>query len=123
MARLSRMGPGLHSRQVAVQSVMGTVVSLDVRGTSAPAREAAFARAMAWLHEVDRRFSTYRDDSEISRIDRGELSVSAASRDVRWVRERCVALRNETGGAFDARAGGGLDPSALVKGWAVQRGA
>ena len=29
----------------------------------------------------------------------------------------------ETGGAFDARARGALDPSALVKGWAAQRGA
>ena len=72
---------------------------------------------------MDRRFSTYRDDSEISRIDRGELPVAEASSDVRWVLERCAALRDETGGAFDERASGRLDPSALVKGWAVQRGA
>lgn len=102
---------------------MGTVVSLDVRGVPGPAVEAAFDRMMAWLHAVDRRFSTYRHDSEISRIDRGELPVTAASRDVRWVLERCAALRGETAGAFDERAGGRLDPSALAKGWAVQRGA
>jgi thiamine biosynthesis lipoprotein len=42
---------------------------------------------------------------------------------VRWVLERCAALRDETGGAFDERAGGRLDPSAFVKGWAVERGA
>jgi thiamine biosynthesis lipoprotein len=102
---------------------MGTVVSLDVRGVPGPAVEAAFDRMMAWLHAVDRRFSTYRHDSEISRIDRGELPVTAASRDVRWVLECCAALRGETAGAFDERAGGRLDPSALAKGWAVQRGA
>jgi thiamine biosynthesis lipoprotein len=78
---------------------------------------------MAWLHDVDRRFSTYRDDSEISRIDRGRLSVSMAGEDVRWVLERCAQLRDETNGAFDAGAGGRLDPSAFVKGWAVERGA
>jgi thiamine biosynthesis lipoprotein len=78
---------------------------------------------MALLHDVDRRFSTYREDSEISRIARGELPVAAASDDVRWVLHRCAALRHETGGAFDERAGGRLDPSALVKGWAAQRGA
>jgi len=102
---------------------MGTVVSLDARGASDAVTRRAFARMMRWLHGVDRRFSTYRENSEISRIDRGELAVAAASADVGWVLDRCAALRTETGAAFDERAGGRLDPSALVKGWAVQRGA
>jgi thiamine biosynthesis lipoprotein len=110
-------------RHVHVEEVMGTVVSLDARGAETEQAQAAFARLMTWLRGVDRRFSTYRADSEISRIDRGELRVADASDDVRWVLERCAALRGETGGAFDERAGGRLDPSALVKGWAVQRGA
>jgi thiamine biosynthesis lipoprotein len=113
----------LHPRSVHVEHVMGTVVSLDVRGAPREIAQPAFARVMAWLREVDRRFSTYRDDSEISRIDRGDLPEAAASADVRWVLERCDALRDETDGAFDARAGRRLDPSALVKGWAGQRGA
>ncbi|HEY0632762.1 MAG TPA: FAD:protein FMN transferase [Thermoleophilaceae bacterium] len=117
------MPTALYPRHVLVEHVMGTVVSLDARGASETAAHDAFARVVAWLHGVDARFSTYRPDSEISRIDRGELAVSAASSDVRWVLERCAALRAETGGAFDERAGGGLDPSALVKGWAVQRSA
>jgi thiamine biosynthesis lipoprotein len=110
-------------RSVHVEAVMGTVVSLDVRGVPAAVAEGAFFRVMGWLHDVDRRFSTYRADSEISRIDHGELSLDAASNAVRWVLERCAELRADTGGAFDERAGGRLDPSALVKGWAVQRGA
>ena len=117
------MTTALHARQVLVEPVMGTVVSLDVRDAPGPGAETAFARVMEWLHDVDRRFSTYRDDSDISRIDRGELAVAAAGDDVRWVLDRCARLRAETGGAFDERAGGRLDPSALVKGWAVQRGA
>ena len=102
---------------------MGTVVSLDVRGATSSAAVSAFRRAMLWLHHVDRRFSTYRDDSEITRIGRGELVPEAASPEVRWVLDRCGALRVETGGAFDERAGGQLDPSAFVKGWAAQRAA
>ena len=120
---VSDMTTALHARHVHVQPVMGTVASLDVRGASAPAARAAFDLVMAWLHEVDRRFSTYRDDSEISRIGRGELSLAQAGDDVRWVLDRCARLRHETGGAFDERATGRLDPSALVKGWAVERGA
>jgi thiamine biosynthesis lipoprotein len=110
-------------RHVHVEHVMGTVVSLDARDTDAADAQAAFARLMVWLHDVDRRFSTYRPDSEVNRIDRGELPVAAASEDVRWVLDRCARLCAETGGAFDERARGRLDPSAFVKGWAVERGA
>ena len=42
---------------------------------------------------------------------------------MRAVLARCEALRAETGGLFDVRAGGRLDPSGYVKGWAVQRAA
>ena len=101
---------------------MGTVVSFDVRAGGARA-EAAVDDAVAWLRDVEERFSTYRADSEISRIDRGELAVADASAGVRRVLARCAVLREQTGGFFDAHAGGRLDPSALVKGWAVQHGA
>jgi thiamine biosynthesis lipoprotein len=109
--------------RVLVEEVMGTVVTLDARRVAARVADAGFGRLMTWLRDVDRRFSTYRDDSEISRIDRGELQVAEASADVRRVLMRCASLRAETGGAFDERAAGRLDPSALVKGWALQRGA
>src|SRR4051812_14855085 len=107
------------SRDVHVEHVMGTVVSLDMRAGSARALDAA----MSWLHEADARFSPYRPDSEISRLERGELLVLDASPDVREVLERCAGLARATGGFFDVRATGRLDPSALVKGWAAQRAA
>jgi thiamine biosynthesis lipoprotein len=107
------------ARLVRVERVMGTVVSLDVRADQPD--PAAVEAAFASLHAADARFSTYRDDSEVCRSDRGEVaSVSPAL----WaVLERCEALRLETGGYFDARATRALDPSALVKGWAAQRAA
>jgi thiamine biosynthesis lipoprotein len=113
------MAAGTATRRVYVEPVMGTVVSLDVRAGDAIAVPAA----MAWLHDVDARFSTFSAGSEIRRLDRGELLPSEASADVRWVLERCEALRRETAGYFDVRASGALDPSALVKGWAAQRAA
>ena len=80
-------------------------------------------RVFAWLREVDARFSPFREDSEVCRIDRGELAPRDAHPDVRAVLARCERLRVATGGYFDARAGGSLDPSGLVKGWAVDRAA
>ena len=34
--------------------------------------------------------------------------------------DRCEDLRARTGGCFDVRARGALDPSAFVKGWAIE---
>lgn len=98
---------------------MGVVC--DVRDPAA--EEAAVDRVFDWLRLVDETFSTYKPESEISRIDGGELAVDDAHPDVRAVLARCEELRLETGGFFDARARGALDPSGFVKGWAVDRAA
>jgi thiamine biosynthesis lipoprotein len=103
---------------------MGTAISLDLRdpAVSPAAVDAAFDH----LRDIDARFSTYRPDSEISRLGRGELSVEATSPDVREVFERCEALRVLSRGSFDIaahRTDGGLDPSGFVKGWAVEAAA
>jgi thiamine biosynthesis lipoprotein len=105
-----------------VREIMGTVVGVDLR-EAGPAGTAATEEVFCWLRDVDARFSTYRDDSEISRLDRGELALADCSGDVAGVLARCDALRVETGGAFHAGARGRLDPSALVKGWALERAA
>ena len=98
---------------------MGMPVRVDVRdrGVGAAAVDAVYA----WLRAVDARFSPFRADSEICRLDREELSLRDAHPDVREVLARCERLRDFSGGAFDARAGGALDPCGLVKGWAVDR--
>jgi thiamine biosynthesis lipoprotein len=97
---------------------MGMPVTATVRD-GAPDLGPAFA----WLERVDALFSTYRPGSEIRRIDAGALDPADADPLVREVLARCEALRGETGGAFDARAGGALDPSGYVKGWALERAA
>jgi thiamine biosynthesis lipoprotein len=69
-----------------------------------------------WLRFVDGTFSTYKAGSEVSRINRGELSIEDANPDVREVLDRCEELRHETKGYFDARpvSESVLDPSGLV---------
>jgi FAD:protein FMN transferase len=75
------------------------------------------------LRRADALFSTYKDDSEISRLNRGELALENAHPDVREVLARCEELRVITDGYFDAGRvlESGVDPSGLVKGWAVDR--
>lgn len=111
-----------------VEPVMGTAVGVDVRGDGPVGRDldAVLDRVFAQLRDVDARFSTYRPDSEVCRLARGELAADDVSRDLRHVLAACDLLTTRTNGAFDARrpaAAGGLDPSAYVKGWAVEEAA
>jgi len=113
----------------------GTVISIDVRSPAPPAPtvDAVLDDVVAWFARVDDLFSTWRPDTEISRIARQELAVEDASPEVQTVLALCDAVRVDTGGAFDItvaaharhpRPGTGpLDPSGLVKGWALERAA
>lgn len=100
---------------------MGIPVGIDVRdaGVAPSVVERAFAR----LRWADAMFSTHRPDSEISRLDAGTLALRDAHPSVRAVLARCERLRAATSGCFDVRATGRLDPSGLVKGWAVEAAA
>ena len=107
-----------------VESIMGTTVSIDVRPPLvAPG---ILDDVVEQLRDVDARFSTYRADSEVSRLAGGEIDLEHCSLDVRHVMAACEHLAVETGGAFDARRhrpDGRLDPSGFVKGWAVEEAA
>ncbi len=98
--------------------IMGTTVSIDVRDVRVD--QAALDLALAVLRDVDARFSTYKPDSQISMIDRGQLDADDADPDVREVLLACALLSAESGGAFDAWRDGHLDPSGYVKGWAAE---
>jgi len=108
-----------------VAHVMGMPISLALRGRHAGdfEGESAWAEAMATLRDVDRVFSTYRDDSVLSRLDRGEVDLAECPAEVAEVLALGERARVESGGAFDVRRGGRLDPSGVVKGWAVERAA
>jgi thiamine biosynthesis lipoprotein len=106
-----------------VEHVMGMPIVVDVR--DAEVDEADLDPVFAWFRWVDAVFSTYKDDSEVSRINRGELALADADPAVHTVFGICEELRAVTDGFFDARATSPefLDPSGLVKGWSVDRAA
>jgi thiamine biosynthesis lipoprotein len=109
---------------VHVEHVMGTVVSFDLRfdedAQRAPMQDAV-AEAVTWLHRVDGVFSTYQSDSQISRLGRGEIRLIECGHDVAEVLDLCAEIGRESDGYFSSSYGGHLDPTGLVKGWAVQR--
>lgn len=113
------MSTRLPPRSLRVEHCMGTVFTIDVR--DAGAWDDAIDEVVAWLHEVDAVFSTYRPDSDISRMGRGELSLRDAHPEVATVLDLSAQVQLETDGAFSAVTGRRLDPTGLVKGWAIER--
>lgn len=111
------------TRLAHAEHVMGTVVSFDVRLDDVGEQNArdAMAQAVAWLHRVDAVFSTYRDDSQISRLGRGELRLDECDPDVADVLDLCAQVGRETNGYFSSTYAGRLDPTGLVKGWSIER--
>lgn len=117
-------------RRAWVEPVMGMPVSIHLRGEGVDGEAArrAVAGAFAVLRETDAIFSTYRDDSDLMRLRRAEVSLSECSPLV----EEALRIGEEaecvTRGAFTTvlPTGDGdlaFDPTGLVKGWAVDRAA
>jgi thiamine biosynthesis lipoprotein len=107
------------------ETVMGTVVSITAvpGGIPEPTARAAIRAACAVLHAADATFSTWKPDSPLSRLRRGELGLRQAPAEITEVLRLCQEARDASGGWFDPWAlPGGVDPSGLVKGWAVERG-
>jgi FAD:protein FMN transferase len=104
-----------------VEQIMGTAISVDIADPlPASTVDELAGAAFAWFREVDDRFSTYKDGSEVNRLHRGELRPDDCSPPLRYVLDECSRLWRETQGYFDAYATGRLDPSGYVKGWSVR---
>ncbi len=104
-----------------VWDVMGMPITVDVRDKGA--EEPVFDEVFADLVLVDETFSPFIPDSAVSRIDRGELALEDASGLVSQVLQLCRQYEFATNGYFAAWTAGHLDPSGLVKGWAIDRAA
>ena len=103
-----------------VERVMAMPVSFTM---SDPLPASVFQPACDWLHWVEAVFSTFKADSQITRIHTGDLDPQDADPLVREVLDACDDLYVRSDGVFDMYARGKLDPAGLVKGWAVERAA
>jgi thiamine biosynthesis lipoprotein len=115
-----------------VEQIMGLPISIHLRGNGlrSGVADERIAAIFAELRRVDEVLSPYRDDSDLSRWDRGEVGLADADPMLAEVVRLCELAHERTEGWFDPR---GLpdprdghpryDPSGLVKGWAVERAA
>ncbi|GAB3928859.1 FAD:protein FMN transferase [Microlunatus endophyticus] len=119
--------PGTVAVHRRVEMIMGMPISLAVRRTDGvrAGLDAAWAEVVADLREIDRIFSTYRNDSIISRLGRGEIVLDQCPPEVGEVFGIGAEANRRSGGSFSIMLptddGPRLDPTGVVKGWAVER--
>jgi len=86
--------------------VMGTSITVEAYGATEPVRTVAIEEAFAAFAEIDRLMSNYRDDSELSQINRRAATepvpISAPMFSVLQAAQRVSAM---SGGAFDVTVG------------------
>lgn len=84
--------------------------------------ETVFKSVFDYFKKIDSQFSTYKTASEISKINDG-LPKNQWSPLMREILKLCEQTKRQTNGYFDIQHTGKLDPSGLVKGWAIREAA
>ena len=101
--------------------IMGMPVILEVVDSSPTGK--IFDEVFAYFEYVDRKFSTYKANSEISLINQHEITIEQASEDMKSIFVLAEETRLETDGYFNISRNGIFDPSGIVKGWAIDNAA
>ncbi len=81
--------------------------------------ESIFREVFNFFHWVDKTFSTFKKDSEISRYNRREITIRDLSLPMKNIFNLSDKTRRETAGYFNVEKDGKIDPSGIVKGWAI----
>jgi thiamine biosynthesis lipoprotein len=97
--------------------IMGMPVILEVIDPGVTERN--LDSVFAYFEYVDRKFSTFKSDSEISLINRQEITLAQSSEDMQTIFALAEQTRLETDGFFNIDRNGLYDPSGIVKGWAI----
>lgn len=83
-----------------------------------------FEAVFDYFKAVDERFSTYKTASEISKINSNYIAPDRYSKEMKEILELAYQTEKETDGYFSIiRADATLDPSGIVKGWAIRNAA
>jgi len=120
----------------ATRLIMGMPVTVEIAGMAtngtAPS-EQDLAAVFDYFTYIDEKFSTYKPESEMMRINRGELAERDWSDDMHIIFALAEDTKQRTDGFFDIRLPSRrysavedlrpgrpfCDPSGIVKGWAI----
>lgn len=96
---------------------MGMTAKIEIADKNAKKEDVD--EIIRYFHKIDERFSTYKKTSEIERINTGIIKNSEYSIEMKKILSLCEETEKETNGYFTAKINGKLDPSGIVKGYAL----
>lgn len=97
--------------------IMGMPITIEV--VDRVAKKEAIDVVFDYFNKVDENFSPYKLTSEVTLVNKGKLKEADYSNDLNEVLKLSQKTKEETDGYFDIYRDGKLNPSGLVKGWAV----
>lgn len=100
---------------------MGMPITVEIVGLQKD--EGLINEVFEYFDGVDQKFSTYKKESEITLINEKKIKPEDYSEEMKTVLSLCEKEKKETNGYFDINNKGKLDPSGLVKGWAIYNAA
>ena len=109
---------------VTVEIVEHDYAHMETRATPSKRAEETMSKAFDYFTYVDNTFSTYKEDSEIMKLNHGEIRPSESSEDMKTIFKLAELTKKETFGYFNmVDRNSILDPSGIVKGWAINNAA
>lgn len=100
--------------------IMGMPITVDIVGEDS---QEVFNKVFDYFDKVDARFSTYKRNSEISQVNHGEIKPEEYSDELKEILYLAKQTKYETEGYFDIQQDERIDPSGIVKGWAINNAA
>ena len=101
---------------------MGTVITIEIADSGADL--GAMEKAFSYFRYVDEKFSPFKEESEITKINQGKIAEEDWSEDMKEIFKLAEITKIETDGFFDIMADDGrINPSGIVKGWSIHNAA
>ena len=101
------------------REMMGMTVTIEIADSNFD--PGIFKKAFEYFEYVDEKFSVFKETSEISLINKKQILESEFSNDMKEVLDLSEKTKKETNGFFDIDTPEGLNPTGLVKGWAIKK--
>ncbi|MCX6716951.1 MAG: FAD:protein FMN transferase [Candidatus Taylorbacteria bacterium] len=99
--------------------LMGMPITVEIVGQGDAVKDAV-NKAFEYFQYVDDKFSVFKPNSEITKINQGKIKENERSDDIKLIFALSEQTKKETNGYFDiVSRGGRLNPSGIVKGWAI----
>ena len=100
------------------RDLMGMTINVEI--VDSGAKDTDLDIVFSYFESVEKRFSVFREDSEITLFNNKEISLDQLSDEIKTVFTLAEETKSLTNGYFDILTSEGkYNPSGIVKGWAI----